>query len=153
MSSFCIGSLPAGGDKNDGTSFQNRFKAAVESLAATEPVYFHRFTDTKAARNYVKAQPGDCMVVARGLAHLFELKSTDVGASLAKFLSSKEGKHEVAEARKWERAGGLAWFVREDTQRGEVEFYQAGKWLRGIKAPYRVCKAENLLDELKLIIL
>jgi hypothetical protein len=151
-SPFVTGPAPARDGQNDGTSFQDKFRKAVEALAVTERVYFHRFTDTKAARNFVKAQPGDCMVVADGMAHLFELKSTDVGTTLTKFLSSKEGKHEAAEARKWERAGGKAWFVREDTRKGEVEFYQAGAWLRGVKAPYRTCKVEGLLGELKLLI-
>ena len=153
MNGPCLGPAPLRGGRNDGTSFQDKFRAAVESLAVTERVYFHRFTDTRAARNFVKAQPGDCMVVADGLAHLFELKSTDVGTALAKFLSSKEGKHEVAEARKWERAGGRAWFVRGDTREGVVEFYQASAWLRGIKTPYRTCNVEDLMDTLKRLII
>jgi hypothetical protein len=96
---------------NDGTAFQQDFQEALAWIQEHEKAVWHRFVDTKAARNYVAEQPGDFMLLTGGVAHLFELKSTVDKVPLKEFLRTKTGLRQVAQARKWERGGGQAWFA------------------------------------------
>jgi penicillin-binding protein-related factor A (putative recombinase) len=148
----CVSTTHKKEGKNDGTGFQQRFQDCLVQLQEQEQLYWHRFTDTKAARNFVRAQPGDYMAVASGKAYLFELKSTSSGTTLSKFLSSKEGRHQLAEARKWNRAGGSAWFVREDKILDEIHFYCAAAVADGVFAPTHRVKSGNLKSMIETMV-
>ena len=97
--------------RNDGTAFQIDFQEALVWIQGHEKAVWHRFVDTKASRNLVAEQPGDFMLLTQGVAHLFELKSTVDSVPLKDFLRTKVGLRQVAQARKWERGGGRAWFA------------------------------------------
>jgi hypothetical protein len=122
--------------KNDGSEFQKAFQEVAEALQKNSRCLWHRFTDSKAARGYVKEQPGDFMLLAGGTAHLFELKSTEAGEPLKDMLKTKEGKRQVAQARKWERAGGGAWFLWADLRTREVQVHALRHVLNDMWLPY-----------------
>lgn len=54
--------------------------------SASTPFAWHRFTDTRAARNYVQKQPSDYLVVDRGITTFLEVKET---AQLHRFPKDK----------------------------------------------------------------
>ena len=130
---------------NRGTHFQDVFQEALKEMAVHLPCLWHRLADTKAARNYVREQPGDFMLLA-GVAHLFELKSSDSGRTLKQMLNTQGGRRQVAQARKWLRAGGMAWFLYLNEQTGMVQAWPAALVITGEfgGVPWRVCRLEGL---------
>lgn len=78
--------------------------------------FVHRLTDTRAARNFVAAQPSDYLVTVNGETFYAEVKSTqDVKA----FHFSNIRKQQMAKSRMIAKAGGLYFFFIKSEHLGQ----------------------------------
>lgn len=104
-----------------GNWFEGEVQDALKELQATKPCAWHRFTDSKAARSLVQAQPGDHMLVAGGLAILIEEKASMKYDNLRSGFSSLWPKKQAAKHRIWHRAGGPSWVIFCDYDQSGAE--------------------------------
>ena len=102
--------------------FESRIGYILDDLASVEPMFVHRFTDSRAARNFVKKQPADYMVAFRGTTFLLEVKTSTEDVSLANNLSGLMGKDQAANHRLWSRSmqGSVIAFRSKATGRCEL---------------------------------
>lgn len=93
---------------NDGTVLETLVQQALTALCAMRPAFWHRFYDTKSARGFLPAQPGDFMLIWQGKAYLIECKSSDKDNCVPMAWRTPEqiGKHKL-----WLRAGGYSLYV------------------------------------------
>lgn len=87
-----------------GAWFEGEVEMALKEIQATQAAMWHRFTDSKAARNLVKAQPGDHMLLIWGMPILIEEKCSLKHDSLRHGFSAMWPKKQAAKHRLWHRA-------------------------------------------------
>lgn len=87
-----------------GSWFEHQVEDVLKEIQATHPAMWHRFTDSKAAQNLVKAQPGDHMLIFGGLPFLIEEKCSIKHNSLRSGLSSLWSKKQASKHLLWHRA-------------------------------------------------
>ncbi len=113
------------GKSNDiGKWFEDKVQDALKQIQSKHTAMFHRFPDTRAARNILPAQPGDHMLIMNGMAILIEEKCSDVHASLRNGFSALFPKEEAAQHRKWHRAGMPSWILFCNYSNKQVELWQ-----------------------------
>lgn len=113
---------------NDGVWLQDELAKALKAFCERTPACFHRFQDTKAARGFLPAQPGDYFWLVPGASVLIECKSTDRSAPLERLLEPGQcGKHRL-----WHRAGHPSAFVYGDRASGALRWH-AGRSVLGPK--------------------
>ena len=92
-------------NSNDGVILEDRVQEILESLQQYAPAFVHRYTDTKAARNFVRPAPADFLFACPSGAYSIECKSS-VEATLAKAWKDDERHRvQIAKHRYWIRAG------------------------------------------------
>lgn len=133
---------------NDGTQLQDAVWRALQEIQKHHECFVHRFTDSKASRNLVGAQPSDYMAVFGGTPFLLECKSTCVGASIRKLvMGSAGGKRQLAKAKQFIRAGGRGFFIWHDSLADTLLVYVAGEWASPLLGARRLADAERVLLE------
>jgi len=144
-----------------GNWFEGVVQEALKEIQATHPATWHRFTDSKAARSIVQAQPGDFLFVYGGVPILIEAKCSLKYDNLRSAFSSMWPKRQAAMHRKWHRAEAPSWLVfcdYEEENRNErdncVEIWPgiplAAARSIGAKVPINVepttCRASRLIE-------
>lgn len=94
-----------------GKSFEALVQEALQEEAKVRPLVVHRFYDTYAAGDYLPSQPGDFLVVYRGLPMLLELKSSCVHESLRGCFSNAVPPGQIGSHILWRRAEARCWFL------------------------------------------
>ena len=87
-----------------GKEFEQKFREAMVKVRKEYPVYFKRFTDSRAAGAYVENQPADFLVGSPLGAFLVELKASMKYKSLKSCLSSALSDDQAKELYLWDRA-------------------------------------------------
>lgn len=132
--------------------FEDKVRDALASIQKYEPSMFHRFTDSKAARNTVAAQPGDHMLLISGRAVLIEEKASTKHTSMRSCLTMLKDK-QVAFHRKWHRSGNpsiVAFYSKVndgiELWNGKLIAYHrvAGQRLSASDKPLAVCTLKTL---------
>lgn len=112
-----------------GVWFEGEVETALKEIQATQAAMWHRFTDSKAARNLVKAQPGDHMLIIWGIPILIEEKCSIKYDSLRKGFSALWPKKQAAKHRLWHRAGGPSLIIFCDyDQAVALDFHRVEIW-------------------------
>lgn len=91
--------------------FEDRTHEYLKKRAETAPLVVHRFYDTRSAGDFLPSQPGDFLVIYRGVPILLELKSSDKHASLRACFSNNVSSGQLAQHRIWSRAEVATWFL------------------------------------------
>jgi hypothetical protein len=109
-----------------GKWFEGKIQDALKETESERKSTFHRYPDTRAARNILPAQPGDFLLAIDGLAILIEAKCSAKYGSLSSGFSSLWSKDQAAFHRMWHRAGLPSWvmFCHYDT--GRVDIWDGG---------------------------
>ena len=94
-----------------GNWFEGVIQDALKEIQATHPATWHRFTDSKAARSIVQAQPGDFLFIYGGVPILIEAKCSIKYDNLRSGFSSLWPKRQAAMHRKWHRAEAPSWII------------------------------------------
>lgn len=111
---------------NIGTWFEGKLKEALETIQYThKSAMYHRFPDSKAARNYLQKQPGDYLLLIEGLPILIEAKCSEVHDSLRAGFSSMFEKPQATQHFLWQRGGGRSWVVFCNRNTEQVEFWDS----------------------------
>jgi hypothetical protein len=105
-----------------GKWFEGKVQDALKEIESERKATFHRYPDTRAARNILPAQPGDFLLAIDGLAILIEAKCSAKYDSLSSGFSSLWPNGEAAFHRMWHRAGLPSWvmFCHYDTGRVDI---------------------------------
>lgn len=115
---------PSKEDIKLGYDFEDELKNIFKELIATYPIFWHQFVDTKAARNYVAAQPADFLFTSAGQqVYLLEAKASTLKPSLAVCAKSHIRPSQIGMAKKWIRAGRPSLFVFYCEADSRVEFW------------------------------
>jgi len=141
--------------RNDGTSLQDKLQKALKEYCETSPAYWHRFPDTKSAGrgNYLKAQPGDYMLLVPGPCLLIECKSTMVGTGIISMaFHGGTGKNQIAKHRLWHRAGHPTLYLWGDLANKEVQWHSGRAVVKKISKPLVIGGLDNLLGTLPDVI-
>lgn len=88
------------------TEHQNAISDALKEAQRTGPLMFERITDSAIAGNLIGKQPADFYVLSRGHFFYLEAKFSEVSSSLRSVFSGAVKAHQLAAARKSQRAGG-----------------------------------------------
>lgn len=88
-----------------GSWFEDKVAGALKEIQDTHKSTFHRFPDSKAARNLLSAQPGDHQFMYEGMTILLEEKCSEAHSSLRGGFSALWDKRQAGFHRKWHRAG------------------------------------------------
>lgn len=93
--------------RNDGSFLQNKLQGALKEHCKTFPCYWFRFYDSKSARGFLPAQPGDFLWLLPGQAVLIECKSSTREKTTLVSLAhhGPVGKCQLAKHKLWHRAG------------------------------------------------
>ena len=141
-----------------GKWFEGKIQAALKEIESERDSTFHRYPDTRAARNPLPAQPGDFLLAIDGLAILIEAKCSATHDTFSSGFSSLWPKGEVAFHRMWHRAGHPSWvmFCHYDT--GRVDIWDganiASARATGGRFPARACLlADGHIKTVKDVIL
>lgn len=81
----------------------------MRGRAEKEPMIYHRFYDTAAAGAFLPAQPGDHLVIRKGVPIVIETKFSSRYVSLVSIFSKVPTDQQLAFARLWSRA--LAYYL------------------------------------------
>lgn len=132
--------------------FEDKVRDALVAIQEKVPSMFHRFVDSKAARNTVAAQPGDHMMLIESKAVLIEEKASTKHKSMRSCMTMlKNG--QVAFHRKWHRSGNpsiVAFYsqVNDSVElwNGKLVIYHrvAGQRMASSDKPMAVCKLKDL---------
>lgn len=106
-----------------GKEFEEEFRLYLKELMHKHPVASARFYDTRSAGTYLPDQPGDTIACVRGICHLFELKSSEVHASLSAGLSKLLANHQATHLKIWARAGASTHVVFWQQTTGVIELW------------------------------
>lgn len=106
-----------------GKEFEEQFRLFLKDLMHKHPVASARFYDTHSAGTYLPDQPGDTIACVRGICHLFELKSSEVHASLTAGLSKLLAHHQASHLKIWARAGASTHVVFWQQATGVIELW------------------------------
>ena len=114
-----------GKKKDIGTRFEDDTQECLTKFKRMQLLNFVRLYDTKSARNFLPAQPGD-FIVASGRAHLLECKSSEKYRTLAEgqCLEDNVSAVQAAEHRLWAKAGNPCWFIFYSQPAGQVELWR-----------------------------
>ena len=106
-----------------GAWFEDELKKLFKDLQGHMPCMWHRFTDSKAAGNYVRAQPGDFLLASPTGVYLLEAKASGRYKTLVSGLSNLMKKEQAVPLRLWNRAKqrGFVFFINVPS--GAVEIW------------------------------
>ena len=136
--------------------FEDKVRDALKEIQQAKPATFHRFTDSKAAKTIVAAQPGDHMLLIPDKAVLIEEKASTKHESVRSCLTMIDTL-QIAFHRKWHRAGhpSIVIFYSDLTDRIELwdgtlvaKHRVAGKRMGINDNPIAVCHLRTLTDTL-----
>lgn len=131
-----------------GKDFEEEFRLYLKQLMERYPVASARFYDTHSAGTYLPDQPCDTIACIRGQTHLFELKSSEVHASLCAGLSKLLANHQASHLRLWARAGASTHIVFWQQKTGVIELWDGAAVGEVRHAPHARLKPEGLCDVL-----
>lgn len=83
----------------------------LSKLQETDRMTYHRFYDTASAGNYLPEQPGDFLIVYKGVPILLECKFSSVHKSLRSCFSNAVSAGQIASSRIWSRAWAETFFL------------------------------------------
>lgn len=130
--------------------FENDVQKYFLKRIETEPMVYHRFYDTASARGFLPAQPGDHLVIYRGLPILIETKSSEKHDSLIRCFSSHVPSEQVGSHRLWLRAGAMTLLSFKGTAGLELwpgeELVEARTNGRRLRASSIISKGDTLED-------
>ena len=106
-----------------GKWFEGKTQDALKEIQAEGGSMYYRFPDSNAARNYLAAQPGDHMLLTRGIAILMEEKCSEAYESLSSGFSSLWSKKQAAQHRVWHRSNNPSWVLFCDRTAEKVEIW------------------------------
>ena len=129
-----------------GKEFEETFRLFLKELMEAHPVASARFYDTHSAGAYLPDQPGDTIACVRGICHLFELKSSEVHASLSAGLSKLLASHQASHLRIWARAGASTHVVFWQQNTGVVELWDGEAVALVRHAPHMRLKPDGICD-------
>lgn len=112
------------GIRNDGKRFEQVIYAKLRAAESKLPLIVHRFYDTHSAGNVLPAQPGDFLVIYRGVSALLELKGSCVNRSFRACFSSAVPGSQVGSHQLWQRAGAKCWFLFNFTGENKEQIYE-----------------------------
>ena len=99
-------------DINLGYELEDELKKVFKVVQSNHPFFWHQFVDTKAARNFVAAQPSDFMVASlHSEVYLLEAKASVLKKSLASCAKSAISPSQIGMHKKWHRAGNKSLFI------------------------------------------
>ena len=139
---------------NDGGYLQDELAKVMGHYTQYNPGFFHRFPDTKSAGgNFLKAQPGDYMLLLPVQCLLIECKSTVAGAKLITLAHhGKVGKVQVAKHRLWHRAGHRSLYLYGDLEKRRYEWHSGQMVVRKVTQPLVTGDMSTLKDSIPLIL-
>ena len=135
---------------------EDRVRDSLKEIQQTKPSMFHRFTDSKAAKTIVAAQPGDYMLPLPNGAILIEEKASTKHESFRSCLTMI-GNNQIAFHRKWHRAGHPSIVVFYSDLNDRIEIWNGklvakhrieGKRMGVHDNPIAVCDLKTLTDTL-----
>jgi hypothetical protein len=129
-----------------GKDFEVEFRLYLKQLMEKHPVASARFYDTHSAGSYLPDQPGDTIACVRGYCHLFELKSSEVHASLSAGLSKLLGNHQASHLRIWARAGASTHVLFWQQATGVIELWDGEAVAMVRHAPHMRLKPDGICD-------
>ena len=92
--------------------FENEVQGLFLSRLKKEPLMYHRFYDTASANGgFLPAQPGDHLVIWKGVPILIETKLSEKHDSLRSCFSGHVKNHQIGSHRLWLRAGAITLIV------------------------------------------
>ena len=109
-----------------GKEFETKVQRAYEKLQATKELVCLRLYDTRSAGNYLPAQPGDFIIVYKGVPILLEVKSSEKFDTLSGKrapLTSLFDAEQVAKMRLWRRAGAYPIVLFQSQVTGWMEVW------------------------------
>lgn len=107
-----------------GKRFEREVHTALKELEQTRSLLVHRFYDTYSAGDYLPAQPGDFLIIYKGIPILLELKGSCIHESLRACFSSAVTPNQIGSHILWNRAKASCWFLFNfNGQHGE-NFYE-----------------------------
>jgi hypothetical protein len=113
---------------NDGTEFEDHVATRLLAWQTHAPAFFHRYTDTKASRNFVQPAPADFLFALEG-AGVFNIEcKSSLQKSLAK--AWKDDPHhrvQIAKHRMWLRAGQKSLFLFWQIGSNKVQVHKGDK--------------------------
>lgn len=140
-------------DNKRGKFLEAKLNKYGKQLVKELPCFFHRFTDTHDAGNFVGPTPGDFMLMTSKGRFLLECKESIVLESLTEDLNGFLVGTQTAFARLWERAGGQAYYLFLDRRAEMVELWQAkvinDAWIERKKISPNQREKHFLLSNLK----
>lgn len=145
---------PRKAGRNDGRWLEQDLQDALHEYCAEKPGFWHRFPDTRAARNFIAAQPADFLWAVPGGALLVEAKSTVVSARLKELLDPNQ----IAKHRLWHRAGHESVFIYGDRALDVLEAWDGRSVVQMYLTPRHLCapffmgnlkQYRNLLDRVR----
>ena len=140
--------------------FENEVVWALKKLQAESPCVYHRFPDSKSARNIIAAQPGDHLLIAAGRAYLIEEKASTKHSSF-RSCTSMVSPHQKGSHIKWLRAGGRSLFFFYSEQEALAEIWdglylvtawQTGTRLHKDAKPLAVVPIDGLEQAIKGVV-
>ena len=136
--------------------FEDKVRDILKEIQSSTPSAYHRFTDSKAARNMVAAQPGDHMLLIPGKAVLIEEKASTKHHSFKSCLTMIENR-QIAFHRIWHRAGHPSLVIFHSVESEQIEIWDgklvakhrvAGKRMGMTEKPIAVCYLKSLKQTL-----
>ena len=111
-------------DSGIGYWFEDKTRAALDKLRASDEVFYHRWPDSHAAGRFLPTAPADFLVGCNGRALLLECKASVKAVSLRGCLASMVDDDQVGSHRLWHLAGLDSWFLFYSERLGQVEMWQ-----------------------------
>ena len=140
--------------RNDvGYELEGKVRTALDCLRMRTGLFYYRFTDTKAAGNFVPGTPSDFIIsYEEGTPLLLECKASEKHASLVECLGMIDA-DQLAYHKWWMRSMNGAWFLFYSDLIGQCELWDSSLIVRRvhekIKADVMVPEYEFGLDELE----
>lgn len=103
--------------------FEGKVNEAGMTLKVSEPVFWHRFPDSFAARGALPVQPGDFMLTTPSDTMLIEVKTSEVHKSLKSCAASIIESQQVGSHLLWHRAGRNSLFLFYSGPTSEMEVW------------------------------
>jgi hypothetical protein len=129
-----------------GKAFEEEFRLYLKEVMQKHPMASARFYDTHSAGAFLPDQPGDTIACFRGICHLFELKSSEVHASLSAGLSKLLANHQATHLKIWARAGASTHVLFWQQSTGVIELWD-GECVAVVRhAPHMRLKPEGVCE-------
>ena len=100
--------------------FEDKVQQHFTDRSEMERLIYHRFYDTASAQGFLPAQPGDHMVIWKGIPILIETKYSKRFSSLSQCFADMVKDGQIGSHRLWLRAGAQTLFAFQGTEGYEL---------------------------------